>query len=38
MKVQISFMERAIELAKKGMFTVTPNPMVDVSLLKEKIY
>ena len=28
MKPQISFMERAIELAEKGMFTVTPNPMV----------
>ena len=28
MKPKIHFMERAIELAKKGMFTVTPNPMV----------
>ena len=36
MKVQISFMERAIELAKKGMFTVTPNPMVGCVITQGK--
>ena len=36
MKPQISFMERAIELAEKGMFTVTPNPMVGCVITQGK--
>ena len=36
MKPKIYFMERAIELAKKGMFTVTPNPMVGCVITQGK--
>ncbi|MFH1479550.1 MAG: bifunctional diaminohydroxyphosphoribosylaminopyrimidine deaminase/5-amino-6-(5-phosphoribosylamino)uracil reductase RibD [Candidatus Omnitrophota bacterium] len=36
MKSQIYFMKRAIELAKKGMFTTSPNPMVGAIVVKNE--
>ena len=37
MKSDKNFMEHAIELAKKGIYTTSPNPSVDVLSQKNKI-